>query len=205
MESLEIGEALSVSTTLSEGVRRCPSQSRSRAAELGRLVILSKEGLVVVLESNDGLYSSNGVSGEGHESASVVGAVVSVLSGDVDGRLEAGRERESNDEAPPREISKDDRLAAFSVGRARESNELRPNVILVGLEGAGDAGEAESCGLPASLVRMPPSMTWRRVRVGVADEPLVTGGGCLPNIFAALEEAEGLNILVVVVVVAAAV
>jgi len=54
---LGTGEALPltvISTTLSD--RCCPSQSRSRAAELGRL-ILSKEGLVVVVleSSSEGL------------------------------------------------------------------------------------------------------------------------------------------------------
>lgn len=164
---------------------------------MGRLMP-SKEGLVVVMESSDGLYSSIGISGEGDESAFV--RSICVLSGDVDERMKDGRVRESK-ELPARVISRDARPNPFSVGNRpeveRESNELRPNVA-DGLEGVGV--EAESC-VPPSFERTP-SMTCRKVRVaGFGEESLVRR--CLPNTFAALEvdkeeeDVGGLNNLVV--------
>lgn len=97
-----------------------------------------------------------------------MGVVSAVLSGDVDERWKAGRVRESKE--APRDAGRPNPIAApFSAA------ELQPKVPGVGL---GD-----------SMSRTP-SMTWRKVRVGVAER-----GGCLPNTFAALDEEddEGLN------------
>ena len=102
-----------------------------------------------------------------------MGAVSVVLSGDVDERFKAGRVRDSKE--APRDIGRLNPIAPFSVAEAqrRGSNELQPNATGVGL---GDS------------MSWTPSMTWRKVRVGVAER-----GCCLPNTFAALdEEDEGL-------------
>ena len=99
-----------------------------------------------------------------------MGVVSVVLSGDVDGRLKAGRVRESKE--APRDIGRPNPIAPFSIAEAqrRESKEFQPNATGVGL---GD-----------SMSRTP-SMTWRKVRVGVAER-----GCCLPNGFAALDEED---------------
>jgi hypothetical protein len=102
--------------------------------------------------------------------------VVVVLSGDVDERLKAGRVRESKE--PPRDIGRPNPIAEpFSVVNAaaeaqRESNEFQPNAP--GVVGLGD-----------SMSRTP-SITCRKVRVGVAER----GCCCLPNIFATLDEED---------------
>ena len=103
----------------------------------------------------------------------VVSVIVVVLSGDVDERLNAGRVRESKE--PPRDIGRPNPIAEpFSVTAAeavqRESNEFQPNAPGVGL---GD-----------SMSRTP-SITCRKVRVGVAER-----GCCLPNIFGTLDEED---------------
>jgi hypothetical protein len=102
-----------------------------------------------------------------------VGVVSVVLSGDVDERLKAGRVRECKE--PPRDIGCPSpiELPCSVAETQRESNEFQPNATGVGL---GDS------------MSWTPSMTCRKVRVGVAER------GCccclLPNIFATLDEEE---------------
>ena len=109
-----------------------------------------------------------------------MGVVSTVLSGDVDERLKAGRVLRESKEAP-RDIGLPNPIPPFSVAEAAEergSKEFQPNATGVGL---GD-----------SMSRTP-SMTWRKARVGVAERGCCC---CLPNTFGAAvldeEDDEGL-------------